>query len=191
LTPVIRTERLVVRGAAETDVAALVRFFDENREHMAPWEPPRPVDFHTDEFWRIQVGRHRRAYESGSAVMLFVFPKEQPSEVIGQISYTSIVRGPADMCMLGYALAEKAQGNGYMHEALEASLEFVFKQLHMHRVMANFMPHNTRSNSVLRRLGFTVEGYARDYLYVNGAWRDHVLTSLTNHDWRPLDADHK
>ena len=32
-----------------------------------------------------------------------------------------------------------------------------------------------------------VEGYARDYLYVNGAWRDHVLTSLTNHDWKPLD----
>ena len=80
--PVIRTERLVVRGAAETDVAALVRFFDENREHMAPWEPPRPLDFHTQEFWRIQVGRHRRAYESGSAVMLFMFPKEEPLEVI-------------------------------------------------------------------------------------------------------------
>ena len=191
MTPVIRTERLVVRGAAETDVSALVRFFNQNREHMAPWEPPRPLDFHTEEFWQIQVGRHRRAFESGSAVMLFMFPREQPSEVIGQISYTSIVRGPADMCTLGYALAEQAQGNGYMHEALEGSLEFVFKQLHMHRVMANFMPHNTRSNSVLRRLGFTVEGYARDYLYVNGVWRDHVMTSLTNHDWKPLDSDHK
>jgi len=54
-------------------------------------------------------------------------------------------------------------------------------------VMANFMPHNTRSNAVLRRLGFIVEGYARDYLFVNGTWRDHVLTSLTNQDWKPLD----
>jgi [ribosomal protein S5]-alanine N-acetyltransferase len=154
---------------------------------MAPWEPPRPPDFHTAEFWRIQVGRHRRAYESGSAVMLFLFAKEEPSEVIGQISFTSIVRGPADMCMLGYALAEQAQGNGYMHEALGASIAFVFTQLNLHRVMANFMPHNARSNAVLRRLGFTVEGYARDYLFVNGAWRDHVLTSLTNNAWKPLD----
>jgi len=187
VTPVIRTERLVIRCVTETDVSALVRFFDENREHMAPWEPPRPPDFHTPEFWRIQVGRHRRAYESGSAVMLFIFSLDQPGEVIGQISYTSIVRGPADMCMLGYALAERAQGQGYMHEALLATNAYVFKQLNMHRVMANFMPHNTRSNAVLRRLGFTVEGYARDYLFVNGEWRDHVLTSLTNHDWKPLD----
>jgi [ribosomal protein S5]-alanine N-acetyltransferase len=187
VTPVIRTERLVARCASETDVPALIRFFDENREHMAPWEPPRPPDFHTDGFWRVQVGRHRRAFESGAAVMLFLFLKDQPDEVIGQVSYTSIVRGPADMCMLGYALAEKAQGNGYMHEALEATNAYVFKQLNMHRVMANFMPHNARSNAVLRRLGFTVEGYARDYLYVNGAWRDHVLTSLTNHEWKPLD----
>ena len=187
MTPVIRTERLIVRSAQESDVAALVRFFDVNREHMAPWEPPRPPDFHTEEFWRLQVGRHRRAFETGSAVMLFIFAKEEPGAVIGQISYTSIVRGPADMCMLGYALAERAQGNGYMHEALEATIAYVFKQLNMHRVMANFMPHNTRSNAVLRRLGFTVEGYARDYLFVNGAWRDHVLTSLTNHDWKPVD----
>jgi len=187
LTPVIRTERLLVRCAAETDVPALLRFFDENREHMGPWEPPRPPDFHTHEFWRVQVGRHRRAFDAGAAVMLFLFPHEDPSEVIGQISYTSIVRGPADMCMLGYALAHKAQGQGYMYEALQASNEYVFKQLNIHRVMANFMPHNVRSNAVLRRLGFTVEGYARDYLYVNGAWRDHVLTSLTNHDWKPLD----
>ena len=176
-----------MRWGAWGALRALGRFADENREHMAPWEPPRPPDFRSNEFWRVPVGRNRRAFESGAAVMLFIFPKEQPGEVIGQISYTSIVRGPADMCMLGYALAERAQGNGYMHEALLATNQYVFKQLNMHRVMANFMPHNMRSNAVLRHLGFVVEGYARDYLYVNGAWRDHVLTSLTNHDWKPLD----
>jgi len=184
VTPVIRTERLILRCVTDADVPALLRFFDENREHMAPWEPPRPADFDTEDFWRIQVGRHRRAFETGSAVMLFLFPKEDPSEVIGQISYTSIVRGPADMCIVGYALAAKAQGQGYMHEGLSASLDYVFGDLNLHRVMANFMPHNIRSNAVLRRLGFSVEGYARDYLYIDGAWRDHVLTSLTNPSWR-------
>jgi [ribosomal protein S5]-alanine N-acetyltransferase len=187
VTPVIRTERLILRCATEADVPALLRFFDENREHMAPWEPPRPSDFHTAEFWRTQVGRHRRAFETGSALMLFLFSREEPSEIIGQVSYTGIVRGPAEMCMVGYALAARAQGAGYMQEALQASLKYVFEELNLHRVMANFMPHNVRSNAVLRRLGFTVEGYARDYLYINGAWRDHVLTSLTNPDWRPDD----
>ena len=40
--------------------------------------------------------------------------------------------------------------------------------------MANYVPTNERSGRVLRRLGFVVEGYARDYLFIGGAWRDHV-----------------
>jgi len=187
VTPVLTTERLIVRGAAETDVPALLRFFDENREHMAPWETSRPEEFHTEEFWRVQVARHRRAFDSGSALMLFLFPRTDPREVYGQVSFTSIVRGPAEMCMLGYALAEKAEGHGYMHEALRASIDYVFAELNLHRVSAAFMPHNLRSNAVLRRLGFTVEGYARDYLFIDGAWRDHVLTSLLNPSWRSPD----
>lgn len=49
--------------------------------------------------------------------------------------------------------------------------------------MANYMPHNRRSGNVLKSLGFNIEGYARDYLYINGYWEDHILTSLTNKNW--------
>jgi [ribosomal protein S5]-alanine N-acetyltransferase len=40
---------------------------------------------------------------------------------------------------------------------------------------------------LLNRLGFIPEGYARNYLRINGEWRDHVLTSLTNPNWRAPD----
>jgi ribosomal-protein-alanine N-acetyltransferase len=46
--------------------------------------------------------------------------------------------------------------------------------------MANYRPQNERSARLLERLGFTREGLAKDYLFIDGAWRDHVLTSLTN-----------
>lgn len=39
-------------------------------------------------------------------------------------------------------------------------------------------PHNQRSGQLLARLGFEREGLARAYLHINGAWADHVLTSL-------------
>lgn len=181
--PVIRTERLILRPAAETDVAEVVRFFVENRQHLVPWEPERPADFYTEEFWRIQVQRHRTAFQNGVAMMLFVFAQTDPNRPIGQISFTSISRGPAETCNVGYALAESAQGHGYMTEALGASVDYAFKRLNLHRVQAAFMPHNERSNAVLRRCGFVVEGYARDYLFIGGKWRDHVLTAITNPDW--------
>lgn len=180
----LATERLLLRQAAEADVPALVDFFERNRDHLVHWEPPRPPDFYTEEFWRRQVALHRRVGENGTGLMLFLFQKGEPERIIGQISLTGVVRGPAQMAYLGYALDAQAEGRGYMTEALRATIEHAFQDLNLHRLMANFQPTNMRSNRVLRRLGFTVEGYARDYLYVDGGWRDHVLTSLTNPNWQ-------
>jgi ribosomal-protein-alanine N-acetyltransferase len=42
------------------------------------------------------------------------------------------------------------------------------------------MPRNEKSAKLLKRLNFTIEGYARDYLFIDGKWEDHILTSLTN-----------
>ena len=70
-----------------------------------------------------------------------------------------------------------------MAEALAGAIDFAFDSLHLHRIEANYMPHNRRSGNTLRRLGFVVEGYARDYLLINGKWEDHILTSLSNPHW--------
>jgi ribosomal-protein-alanine N-acetyltransferase len=67
-----------------------------------------------------------------------------------------------------------------MHEALSAAIDHVFKALKLHRIMVNYMPANERSAALARKLGFVPEGIARDYLYIDGAWRDHVLTALVN-----------
>jgi ribosomal-protein-alanine N-acetyltransferase len=71
-----------------------------------------------------------------------------------------------------------------MTEALQVAIAYVFDELKMHRIMASYLPHNQRSGRLLKRLGFVVEGYARDYLMINGQWQDHILTSLVNHNWK-------
>jgi ribosomal-protein-alanine N-acetyltransferase len=72
------------------------------------------------------------------------------------------------------------EGRGFMSEALRGCNAFVFGTLRMHRIMANFRPENDRSRALLQRLGFTEEGFAKDYLFIDGGWRDHVLTALVN-----------
>ncbi|MFW8253899.1 GNAT family N-acetyltransferase, partial [Klebsiella pneumoniae] len=82
-------------------------------------------------------------------------------------------------CFLGYSLGEKWQGQGLMLEALQSLIRYMQRQQKRHRIMANYMPHNQSSGDLLTRLGFEREGYAKDYLLIDGKWQDHVLTALT------------
>jgi len=84
-----------------------------------------------------------------------------------------------------YQIAQAHEGRGLMTEALRASNRFVFEGLRLHRIMANYRPENERSGRLLERLGFAREGVAKDYLFIDGAWRDHVLTALVNPAFDP------
>ncbi|MBO9541074.1 GNAT family N-acetyltransferase [bacterium] len=178
--------RLVLRLAAPADVPAILAFFEENRAHLSPYEPARSADFYTPARWVDQVRRNQEEFEAGQSLRLFVFLRDRPSQVIGSVNFTAIQRGVAQMCNLGYALAAEAQGHGYMAEALEVAIAYVFETLNLHRIQANYMPRNQRSGNLLKRLGFVTEGVARDYLQINGRWEDHILTSLTHPHWRPI-----
>jgi len=112
---------------------------------------------------------------------LMLFPRGNVAgPVMGTANFTQIVRGSFQACYLGYDLDKRAEGRGLMQEGLEAAIAHVFGPLRLHRIMANHLPYNQRSGALLRRLGFIPEGYARDYLFIDGAWRDHVMTALTN-----------
>lgn len=179
--PVLETERLVLVGSGPEHALAFRDYLARNREHFAPYMPPRPDGYYTLEFWHDRLASERREAEAGGSLRLVFFERERPGgAIVGDCSLTEIVRGPFQACYLGYRMDRQFVGRGLMQEALRATLRYAFDELRLHRVMANYQPTNERSGRLLRRLGFVVEGYARDYLYVDGAWRDHVLTALTN-----------
>ena len=81
----------------------------------------------------------------------------------------------------GYGLDAQHTGRGLMNEALSALLDEAFSPaINLHRVQAAIRPENAASLRVVQRLGFREEGLARDYLYIDGAWRDHLLFAVTN-----------
>lgn len=182
--PLICTERLLLCMATLLDVPEIVRYYHENQAHFAPYRPIMPADFLTEEYQRQQISLYAAEFEQDKSARFYIFLREQPEQIIGNISFTVIQRGATQSCNVGYNLAENAQGHGYITEALRAAITYAFEQLHLHRLMAQYMPRNRRSGNVLTRLGFGVEGYARDYLLIAGEWQDHILTSLTNPNWQ-------
>lgn len=182
--PIIKSDRLILRIGIQEDIPQILKYFINNKDFLTPFYPIWAEDFFTAYYWHNQVENNVLEFIHDQSLKLFIFPKHQPREIIGTINFNNFIRGAAQFCQVGYSLAESAQGKGYMTEGLQVATEYMFQELNFHRIMANYMPHNQRSGNVLRRLGFVVEGYARDYLLINGKWQDHILTSLINPDWR-------
>ena len=181
--PLLRSARLELRIAGPEDAERCVAFNTENREFLAPWEPPAtPLSFDVE---AQRVARKNAVANAlaGTAYSFAIFPADIEPErapIMGWVDFSNVVRKVFQACHLGYKLDRRMQGHGLMNEALRTGIQYMFDTQHLHRIMANYMPHNQKSANVLRRLGFTVEGSAKSYLFIAGQWRDHVLTSLVN-----------
>ena len=102
--------------------------------------------------------------------------------MVASVNLNNVVRGAYAAAHLGYSVDAEEQGRGIGSEAVAAVVNHAFEELRLHRIMANYQPANERSARLLRRLGFVPEGFARHYLFIAGAWRDHVLTAKNNPD---------
>lgn len=176
--PHLETERLVLRMGEECDIPSILRYLRGNQSRLAPLEPERPLDFYSLGYWQNYLAKARVEFTQETALRLLIIPR-RGKEVIGIINFSQIFRGPFQACYLGYSLDLEWEGQGIMREALQCALDYVFHELGLHRVMANYLPENERSARLLQRLGFVVEGRAQDYLQIGGHWRDHVLAALT------------
>jgi ribosomal-protein-alanine N-acetyltransferase len=159
----------------------VVEFYKRNALHLAPWDPPKPEDFRTEAFQRKRLIQAEVDAVAGTATRWWLCLRSEPHALVGSIGLTAIARGPFQNAMLGYALDGQLQGRGLMREGLAVVIEFAFScEMHLHRIQANVRPENLRSLRLLEQLGFEREGFARDYLFIDGAWRDHAMLALRN-----------
>lgn len=114
----------------------------------------------------------------------FVICRRDDERIVGAVNLSQIFRKSFQNAYLGYSLGVKYVGNGFMTEAVALVLRHAFKNLKLHRVEANVQPENLPSIAVLRRCGFTKEGFSRKYLKVAGKWRDHERFAIIREDWK-------
>lgn len=196
LRVILHTPRLMLRLPQKSDYTLFEAFDDRNAKHLAPW---RSVALGATKDRKDLMLQWMKEFDEGRSVRFLMFHRESAdSDLIGVCNYSQIFRGPFQACYLGYYIDAACEGRGLMSEALEETIKYMFEKQNIHRIMANYMPSNLRSAKLLKKQGFAVEGLAKDYLFINGRWEDHVLTSLTNTKWRlkleckdPLDRERK
>jgi len=94
-------------------------------------------------------------------------------------------------CNIGYWIAERHQGKGTITRCCLALLNYLFGDLHLHRVVIECGTGNLKSCAIPQRLGFTREGVSRHGEWLNDRWTDLVVWLMLEDEWRarrPLPA---
>jgi ribosomal-protein-alanine N-acetyltransferase len=179
--PALAGEGVVLRPPQMTDFAPWAGLREISRDFLTPWEPTWPADDLTRAAFRRRLKRYAEDQRTDQAYAFFLFRRED-EELIGGLTLANIRRGVAQAGSLGYWMGAPFVQRGYMTAAVLALVPFAFGTLRLHRLEAACIPTNAASIRLLEKTGFVREGYAREYLCINGIWQDHLLYARLQDD---------
>ncbi|WP_284574893.1 GNAT family protein [Streptomyces sp. 2P-4] len=186
------------RAADGPEFTARVR---ESRGLHHPWlSPPDTLEAYGPYAARLSGGG------DGGGRAGFLVCERATGAIAGFVNVNNIVRGAFQCGALGYGAFAHAAGRGLLGEGLDLVLAHAFAPLAgggdragahtgaaaqaapaagagvglgLHRLEANIQPGNTASIGLVRSRGFRLEGLSPDFLFVDGAWRDHERWAIT------------
>ena len=179
--PPVRGEKVELRAPEMRDFEAWAALRGASREFLRPWEPTWPPNDLTRPAFRARIKRYGQDARADAAYPFFIF-RSSDGTLVGGLTLGQIRRGVAQTGSLGYWMGEAHAGQGLMSDAVRALLPYAFGTLRLRRVEAACLPENAPSIRLLERVGFIREGYARAYLCIAGAWRDHLLYAILSSD---------
>ncbi|MCU7826322.1 GNAT family N-acetyltransferase [Kitasatospora sp. DSM 101779] len=173
---------VLMRPAVPEDAEALSRAMIRNREHLHPWDPPR------DEHWFTVAGQRARLHDQlvqAETGRLAPWVLASGDEIVGGVTLSNIMRLHLCSANLGYWVDAAQGGRGLASAATLLGCRAADTELGLHRLEAGAAAANLASQRVLEKCGFERIGTARGLLFLDGAWRDHVLYQKLLNDRPP------
>jgi [ribosomal protein S5]-alanine N-acetyltransferase len=180
----IAGRRVLLRTLTEADYDAWYEVRVRCRDWLVPWEPrpkgaPLPAEDRSSFAARCSLRERERQLGTGYGFGIFV-----DRRFAGEITLSSIQRGPFQTGHIGYWIDKALAGRGYTPESVVVTLAFAFDTISLHRVEISIIPRNHASLRVVEKLELRSEGIARKYLEIDGRWEDHAKFAMTSEEWR-------
>ena len=180
----IRTERLLLRPYALTDVDALYAYQRLPEVHRYLYTEPRSRS-QVEDLVAERAGRGTLT-EAGHALTL-----------VAELAETGELAGD---CMLmwrsqdhqqgevGYVFNPAYRGRGLATEAVGALLRLGFDGLGLHRIAGHLDARNAASARVLERAGLRREAHLVENEFVKGEWTDELIYAILRSEWAARQA---
>jgi ribosomal-protein-alanine N-acetyltransferase len=167
----------------ESDYPAWLEVRNRCRDWLVPWEPrskgaPLPAEDQASFTARCAMRERERQLGSGFGFGIFY-----EGRFAGEVTLSSIQRGPFQNGAVGYWIDKDVAGLGLTPESVVVVLQFAFETLRLHRVEVAIIPRNAASRRVADKLALRNEGVALGFLEINGNWEDHVRYAMTAEEW--------
>jgi len=167
----------------DSDYPAWLEVRNRCRDWLVPWEPrskgaPQPAEDHAS--FTARCGMRERERQLGSGFGFGIFHE---GRFAGEVTLSSILRGPFQNGSIGYWIDKDLAGEGLIPEAMVVVLRFAFETLRLHRIEVAIIPRNLASRRVVEKLELRNEGVALGFLEINGEWEDHVRYAMTAEEW--------
>jgi ribosomal-protein-alanine N-acetyltransferase len=179
--PVLACGLLRLSTAELNDHSAWRALRTESRAHLTQWEPDWTERDETIEAFRIRLRSYERQHRTRAGLSLFA-REISTAKLVGGVTLSDIRFHASHSATIGYWIGAPYLRRGYGLAMVERLLCYAFEELRLNRVEAACQPGNSASRALLAKAGFREEGIARDYLFINGAWRDHFLFARTARD---------
>lgn len=175
--------RVTLRTLTAGDYEQWIEVRDRCREWLIPWEPrphgaPRAAEDRNSFASRCSLRERERQLGTGFGFGIFV-----GARLVGELTVSSVQRGPFQSAFVGYWIDQAEAGQSYVPEAVVVALVFAFEELRLHRVEISIIPRNRRSLRVVEKLGIRSEGVALQFLQIDGVWEDHARFAITDEEW--------
>lgn len=151
-----------------------------NAAWLTPWETTDPTDNPPIMSYGSMIRAHNRDGRAGQSYPWAIFrTTNATTTLVGQLIAGPVLWGSMRSTSLGYWVDQAHAGQNIVPTAVALASDYLFTRVGLHRIEINIVPSNTASLRVVEKLGFRSEGLRKDYIHINGQWRDHQSFALT------------
>jgi RimJ/RimL family protein N-acetyltransferase len=173
----INTKRLMLREIIQEDFQGVHDYAsDPETVKYMPFGP------NTEEETREFIQRNlKRQQEDPRTEYGFGIILKEEDRFIGACGIHGVTEIQAS---IGYILNRRFWGKGYATEAAKGLVDFLFRELGVHRVFATCDPDNHASIRVLEKVGMSLEGRLRENVIIHGKYRDSLVFGILVDEWK-------
>lgn len=175
---IIETNRMILKGLTPEDMSEI---FEQNHKPKIK----EILGHRSEEDYEKELHKYKSGYSSyNRSFMLFLMEDKASGKIIGRCGLHNWNRDHW-RAEIGYLMEDESfKQQGLMSEAVEAVIDYGFKQMNLNRIEALVADYNTASLKLLEKNGFVKEGVMRNHYYVNGVFEDSVVFSLLREEYR-------